>query len=484
MAFQHDGLVMGIDLGTGGARVIVADPHGRVVAAGQAKVPSLPGHQPDHHEQDPGRWWTATQQAVAQTLGSLHDTGVSPALLQAVSVDGTSGTLVCLDEKLDPVRPALMYNDGRSAPQAADLSLLAGSEIHASFAIAKAHWVKHHEPEVFHRTRWLAHHADCVLWRLTGQAGVTDYSNALKSGYDIVADRWPGWIESLPELRRRLPPVVAPGSLIGTLCPKAAQSLGLAQGLSVISGASDGTAGFLASGACNVGDDNTTLGTTLVFKRLAGRFIADPSGTLYCHRLPGGLWLPGAASNTGGEWLRRFHAAQDLASLDREAQRRLPCPHLAWPLVRKGERFPIRDAAFEGFCEAPQDDAAATYAARLQGTAMVERLCYEALDAVTGPAGGGVYATGGAACSDVFMQLRADVTGRVYHRPACTESAFGAAVLAASAVWFGQPLEAVRAMVRLERSFEPDPTRRQAYDALFEAFCRRMPCLETVSIKA
>lgn len=465
---------MGIDLGTGGARAMAVSSDGRVAAVGQAKLQTSAAQPAGLHEQDPHDWWRAVQAAVSQAMQAMSDAGIRAQSLQAVCVDGTSGTLVCLDEGLEPTRPAMMYNDARASAEGGELSQRSGQAVNASFAIAKARWVQRHDAAAFARTRWLCHQADFVLWRLMGEPGVTDYSNALKTGYDLLTERWPDWVSRLDGVAPRLPRVVPPGVEVGHVCEAAAQLLGLPRGLPVISGASDGTAGFLASGARNIGDDNTTLGTTLVFKRIAASYVADPAGLIYCHKLPGGLWLPGAASNTGGEWMRTLHAGDDLAAMDRTAEKLLPTPSLAWPLVRTGERFPIQDESFKGFYDAEGDDRAAAYAARLQGTAMVERLCYEKLDAATGRATGDVYATGGGAASDILSQLRADVTGRVYHRPACAESVFGAAVLAGGAAWHGSPMQAVRNMVRIERTFHPEAARHARFNPLYEAFKRRI----------
>jgi D-ribulokinase len=474
MADTNNELVLGIDVGTGGVRAVAVSEDGAVIAAGQAALPAARSGEGTIHEQDPHQWWTATQRAVEHVSLNLHRANRSLSAVRGVCVDGTSGTLVCLDERLEPLRPAIMYNDARAAEEGTELTQLAAAPIQASFAIAKARWVQRREPGIFRRTRWLAHQADFILWRLLGGAAATDYSNALKTGYDLREDRWPAWLESLGELRQRLPDVVAPGTAMGHITRPIAELLRLPADVQVISGMTDGTAGFFASGAHRIGDDNTTLGTTLVFKRLCDHYIADPSGLIYCHRVPGGLWLPGAASNTGGQWLRALHDGADLAALDRAAAPLLPSPRLAWPLIGRGERFPIHSATLTGFCDAPASDIPAAYAARLQGTAMVERLCCEALDGATGTPRGDVYATGGGAASDTWMQLRADVTGRVYHRPSCPQAAFGAAVLAAGTLWFKSPLEAVQAMVRIGRSFEPRSALRDRYESLYESFGRRV----------
>jgi sugar (pentulose or hexulose) kinase len=124
----------------------------------------------------------------------------------------------------------------------------------------------------------------------------------------------------------------------------------------------------------------------------------------------------------------------------------------------------------EGFCVPEPETTEDLYAACLQGVALVERLGYAVLDEVIGTGGGEVFSTGGGSRSDVWMQCRANVTGRVVHRPACPESAFGAAVLAAAGSHFGTLAEATRAMVNVERSFQPDSSVRNRYDELFQQF--------------
>ena len=323
---------------------------------------------------------------------------------------------------------------------------------------------------MFRGAAWFVHQADYVLGRLTGRPGVSDYSNALKTGYDLVEECWPAWIDAWGPLSRRLPRVAAVGSSVGEISAAAAEETGLPRGLPVVAGATDGTAAFVASGVHRPGDYNTTLGTTLVFKGASRQICGHPDGLIYCHKLPEGLWLPGAASNTGGEWIAHLFAEADLRALDAAAAGRLPTECLAYPLARTGERFPFRSATAQGFWLPEPDDRGARYAAGLQGVALVERLCYDVLDEATGGRGGEVYSTGGGSRSDVWMQCRADVTGRVIHRPQCGQSAFGAAVLAAAGALGCGVSAAIRQMVRLECSFTPNAERRADYDRLYERF--------------
>jgi xylulokinase len=194
-----------------------------------------------------------------------------------------------------------------------------------------------------------------------------------------------------------------------------------------------------------------------------------PDGLVYCHKLPGGCWLPGAASNTGCEWIDALFAGDDPGELDARVVNLLPTSTIAYPLARTGERFPFASADACGFCVPASDDVLDRYAAHLQGTAFVERLGLAVLDGIANVSGGDVFSTGGGSRSDVWTQCRADVLGRRVHRPACPESAFGSAVLAASSE-HASLFDAIGKMVRIDRTFEPDDERAARYGEAYDSF--------------
>lgn len=481
---HHNSLIfIGIDVGTGGVRALAVTETGQIVGRTSVAFDSIIlAPQEGRHEQPAEAWWQAVCRATSALAAELAAENIPPEALAGVSVDGTSGTIVPLDAQDAPLRPAMMYNDPRSTVEAEELNRAAGDfcdrlgyRFTSSFALAKIAWLKSNEPALFDKTVLFVHQADYISGKLTGRFGVSDYSNALKTGYDLLDERWPEWIDRHLNVTDRLPRVVAPGTKILTVSATASAQTGLPRGLPVVTGASDGTAAFLASGARSPGDYNTTLGTTLVFKCVSRSICRHPDGLIYCHKLPGGLWLPGAASNTGCQWIgSMFGGGADVAAMDAAAASRLPCHQVVYPLARTGERFPFASENARPFfvsrLESEPDDPSDRYAGCLQGVAFLERLAYDVIDGVAGTSGGQVFSTGGGSRSDVWMQCRADVTNRELHRPECPESALGTAVLAAAGTKYDTLDAATEQMVRVERTFLPNRSVSDRYDQLYEQF--------------
>jgi xylulokinase len=364
--------------------------------------------------------------------------------VRALAVTSTSGSLVVAGEGGVPLRPAILYDDARATGRpTAD----------ASWSLAKAAWVRDHEPAVWAAARHLLHPADWLTGKLTGNWRLSDYSNSLKLGYDPVARRW-GSTELPAAL---LPEVLTPGVPAGRLSAGAARATGVPAGTTVAAGATDGIAGLLASGASRPGDGSTTLGTTLVWKLLASE--RPEAAGVYSHLHPCGLWAPGAASNSGPGCLA------GAAALDEAAAAYLPTALFTYPLGGAGERFPFRDAGARSFQTGEACCAAELHAAQLQALAFIERWGYERISP-TLP--GRVFSTGGAAASRVLSRLRAQVLGRPVLRAACASSAFGAAILAASEDYCGVPA-AIEAMVHPDTAIDPD-SGTSSYQELYLEF--------------
>ena len=326
-------------------------------------------------------------------------------------------------------------------------------------------------PEIFERARWFLHAADYIAGCLTGEFGLSDTSNALKTGYDLAALRWPDFIENeLGIPKDRLPRVVLPGERIGQVGSRAAAETGLPAGTPVLAGATDGTAAQFASGAAQPGEWNSTLGTTLVLKGIARELRPDPLGRVYFHRHPEGWWMPGGASSTGTDWIAQEFPGIEIAELDRQAAELVPTSLIRYPLAKKGERFPFIHPGAVGFTLGEAADPMDRYAAGIEGMGLVERLAYDTLREIGLEVGDRVYITGGGTRSLFWSRIRASVLGKTLVQPAVTETAFGAAILAAAGCWYGSVSQAAQAMVKITRSIEPDLRWQNKYDDTYGQF--------------
>lgn len=467
-------VVIGIDLGTQGVRAIAVTDRGQLAASAEQKLRGE-GMAPsaESHEQSPEAWW----EAVTLTLRALMQAIAPSAEVAGLAVDSTSGTILALDDANAPLGPALMYNDRRSQPYVAevqqageDLQERLGYRFSASFALPKLVWLQRECPEIFERAHRFVHATDFIVGRLSGEYGATDYTNALKTGYDLLNDEWPAFIEALGIPTGRLPGVVRPGTPIGTTGAELAEATGIPAGTPVVAGATDGTASHFASGAVETGSWTSSLGTTFVVKGTSERLLRDPQRRIYCHRHPDGGWMPGGASNTGTEWIGRRFPGQDPAQLSTDAIARIPTGALCYPLARQGERFPFQHDRAEGFTTGEVRDELDAFAAGLEGVAMLERLSYDLLEELGAERPAEIYVTGGGSRSPLWLQIRASTLGRPLVRTAINETAMGAALLAAAGVWYGSLTAAGREMVERIDEVGPDARLEAAYEEKYHQF--------------
>jgi D-ribulokinase len=466
-------VVLGIDLGTQGLRVIAVDPGGRVLASSRSRKPfSSPALPPGWFEQNPADWWRETCDCLRQITASLPDS----AVIDGLAVDSTSGTILPVDARLQPLHPAILYNDSRSEPYVAlvretgaSLENRLGYSFGSSFALPKILWLKGERREIFDQTAWFLHAADYLNSMLSEDTPVTDFSNALKTGYDLIEGGWPEFIEGLGIPISRLPRVVPCGKEIGRVSVAASRATGLPPGTRIFSGATDGTAAQIASGAVDTGSWNSSLGTTLVLKGISRDLVLDPQRRIYSHRHPDGYWMPGGASNTGTEWILQEYPGEDLNQLDGQAAELLPTALIRYPLARQGERFPFASPTAAGFTEGRSTTRIESYAAGLEGLALLEKLCYETIASIGAQVGERIFTTGGGSKSRLWTELRASALDREMITLEVEEAAMGAALLAAKGAWYGS-LAAAGQMVRVKEVIQPNPAWQPAMDEKYRRF--------------
>lgn len=462
---DESGLVLGLDVGTSGVRIVAVAADGTVLA--EASSP----HVTDRPavgavEQDPETWWTGILACFAR-LGDR----VALGRVGAIAVSSTSGSVCLLDADCDPVRPALLYSDGRARDEARELSQMEPLErpVNATDALAKQLWVRRHEPGIWARIAAVRSPVGFVGARLAGRLLPFDHTQATKFGYDPVAMAWPqerldliGLVSTAQMI------VVEPATSIGTVTTSMAEATGVRTGTAIVAGATDGVAGYLACRP-RMHQGCTILGTTVVWKSMVAEHVPDEDG-IYSHRGMRGSWLPGAASNSGGGIIEAMFPGADVAALDVDLS--LPSGALLYPLPGRGERFPFRDADAVAFRDLPDEtDDRKLFAACLEGVAYVERWGYERLEARgLVDRGLGMVSAGGATRSSTWLRIRASVLGTTISVPADASSAYGAALLAAGTIDHDGPLDAAAAMVRFSTTVEPVEGWVDAYEDGYQRF--------------
>lgn len=463
---------LGIDVGTQGARVVLITAGAEIVATASE---SFALSTESRTEQDPEGWWQACLNCL-QMLSVDERAQEAWKKVRAVAVTSTSGTIIPLDAAFKPLHAALMYSDQRSAPQAERCTAMARQHLdhgytafNSSTALAKIVWFTEVYPEKTLQVRHWVHAADYITAKLGGVWGITDQTNALKTGYDLTENKWPDYLfESLPLQSTWLPEVKPSGTVIAQILPELARMLNLPAAVAVTTGMTDGCASQLASGAVNPGDWNTTIGTTLVIKGVTNMEVNDPQGRIYNHRHPAGYWMPGGASNTGADWISQEFASR-LQALNEAAEKLIPTGLLAYPLQQQGERFPMIAPQARGFYPEGLSDEE-RYTANLEGVAYLERYALELLQGFTGEQINAVYTAGGGSNSEIWIQLRSHVLNLPVHKMKEVSGAVGAAILAASGTGFKSLAAAASAMTKTDRTYLPDPALAAVYEGHYQRF--------------
>ena len=419
-------LFIGIDIGSSGVRAVAIDGAG--VQHAQASVPmAAPLVDGAARRQDSALWWNAVQQALVALLLQ-----VAASSVRAIAVDGTSGTVLVSDARGGALSQGWMYNDASCALEAAQVARHAPPESAAhgaSSPLARMLRLQREVPGGPH----LLHQADWIAGQLSGCFGLSDSNNALKLGYDPVAEQWPAWMDALAVRRDWLPRVQRPGTPMATIAPGIARRFGLVAEVQVVAGTTDGVAAFLATGAREVGDAVTSLGTTLVVKVLSAAPVFAPQFGIYSHRL-GDLWLPGGASNSGGAALLAHFDLARMTALTPALQPEQATGLDYYPLPAPGERFPINDPALTSRVTPRPLDDAQFFQGLLEGVAGIEQLAYQRIAELGAPYPQRVLTVGGGARNAAWTRIRERRLGTTMALAPHDDAAYGTALLARDGV--------------------------------------------------
>jgi xylulokinase len=459
--------LVGLDVGTTGVKAVAISPEGEVLATDEEPYPLSTPH-PGWAEQAPEDWWRAAQAVLARLpFGEVR-----------LGLSGQMHGLVCLDESDRVLRPAILWNDQRTAAECDEIERrvglerlieLTGNRALTGFTAPKLLWLRRHEPEVYARVRRILLPKDYVLLRLTGEHGIdaADASGTLL--FDVRRRRWSEEVAEALEIPGEWLPPVTESTVHG--------------------GAGDQQAAALGVGAVEPGTLSVVLGTSGVVLAVLPEYRAEPQARVhvFCHAVPGTWEAMGVMLSAAGalQWFRDTLApGTSFEQLLAEAQE--------WPAGSEGltflpylsgERTPHADpsarAMFEGL--SLRHGRGALVRAVLEGVAYGLRDSLELLRGLGVDTEVG-RASGGGARSRLWLEIVASVLGVTLELTEVEEgSAYGAALLAGvSNGVFADAGEAVSRCVRVRDRVEPNPAWGRVYDQGYARFRALYPAVKSV----
>jgi xylulokinase len=468
--------LVGLDVGTTGVKALAVGTDGEVLARAERGYPLSTPH-PGWAEQSPADWARAAEEALADL--QVDD-------VAGIGLSGQMHGLVALDADERVLRPAILWNDQRTAAECAEIEERIGlarlieltrNRALTGFTAPKLLWLRRHEPEVYERIAHVLLPKDSVRLALTGEraSDVADASGTLL--FDVASRRWSGDVLEALELPADwLPPALESPTVSGET----------RDGIPVAAGAGDQAAGAVGVGVHEPGPASVVLGTSGVVFAALPEPALDPEARahVFCHAVPGMWHAMGVMLSAAGSlgWLRDALApGEPFERLLTEAERWEPgaeglvfLPYLA------GERTPHADpdarGAFVGL--SLRHDRGALVRAVLEGVAYGLRDCLEVLRALGCTVTVG-RVSGGGARSDLWLRIVASVLGVPLERTAAEEgAAYGAALLGgvAGGVFADVPA-AVAACVRVRETVEPDPEWARLYADGYARFRALYPAL-------
>ena len=499
--------LLGIDIGTSGTKTLICDEDGKVLATAMAEHP-ISSPKPGWSEQNPEDWWKATR---AATKAVLKKAKVKAADVSGIGLSGQMHGSVFLGDGERALRPALLWNDQRTAEECAEIESKAGGrgaliELVANpaltgFTAPKILWVRKHEPRVYAKTKHILLPKDYIRFRLTSEYAteVSDASGTLL--LDVVNRKWSHKLLGLLEIDSSLMPRLHESpEVTGSLSRQAAKEMGLREGIPVVGGGGDQAAGAVGNGIVRAGIVSATLGTSGVVFAHSDQPTRDPKGRVHtmCHAVPGKWCAFGCMLSAGGsfQWFRNQLGQDEVL----QAKRRKVDPYqllieeaaksdpgaegLYFLPYLTGERCPHPDPNARGgwigiTARTRRPDMIRSL---LEGVTFGMRDALEIMNDMQIPITE-VRASGGGARSDFWRHLQADI----YNRPIVTTNAaegpaYGVAILAGvgTGVW-NSVEEACRATIKQTKKIVPNkklvaryerlyPTYRKLYDDLKERF--------------
>jgi xylulokinase len=487
-------LLLGIDLSTTGAKALLIDTHGGVVSSATTPL-SLSTPHPLWSEQEPRDWWQAATTSIQRALA---EAGSSASAIRAIGLTGQMHGLVLLDERLEALRPAILWNDQRCGEECDEIRARVGLErlIHITgndaltgLTAPKILWVKRHEPEIYKRVRCVLLPKDYLRYRLTGKLAMDKADSSGTMLFDLSKRDWSTEVlDALNIPSEWLPKTFEGPEITGEITGAAAAFTGLTPGTPVVAGGGDQAAGGIGVGAISPGLLAVTLGTSGVVFAATDSPLIERRGRLhaFCHALPDRWHLMGVMLSAAGslQWFRDALAPETgFAELVEEASR-VPAGSegLLFLPYLSGERTPHADPLARGGWVGLTVRHRRGHLTRavLEGVAFGLKDIFSLMQGVGLGAIDQVRVSGGGAKSALWRQILADILEVELVTVNTTEgAAYGAALLAGVAAGVWRDTEAACAQtIRVMERVTPTEKNADCYRRMYEHYQTLYPALK------
>lgn len=487
---------LGIDIGTSGTKTLAIDPAGRILASAMETYPCH-APKPLWSEQNPEDWWQATIRSIRRVVRAAK---LLPGDVKAIGLSGQMHGSVFLDRSDKVIRPAILWNDQRTAAECEEIEGRAGGRKKlirmvanpalTGFTAPKILWLRNNEPKNFEKTRKVLLPKDEIRRRLTGEYAteVSDASGMLL--LDVAKRKWSKPLLSALELDAELLATCYESEEVtGKLTPAAAELLGLSTDCLVVGGAGDCAAGAVGNGIVRRGILSTSIGTSGVMFVHSDEMHVDPAGRVhtFCHAVRGKWHMMGVTLSAGGslQWFRNRLCQDDVARAEREGRdvyelmtaeaQAAPagCEGLFFLPYLSGERTPHADPAARGCFVGLTLAHTRGHMIRsvLEGVTYSLRESLAIFEQIGVPVRE-IRASGGGSRSPFWRQMQADMFGRKVVTINSEEgAAYGVALLAAvGAGAYKNIQEACAATIRVVGQTPPDRAARRSYDRGFPVY--------------
>ena len=481
-------LYIGVDLGTSAVKLLLMDASGKIEKIVSKEYP-LYFPQPGWSEQKPEDWWSAVVEGIKELVSECDKTQVA-----GISFGGQMHGLVILDKEDQVIRPALLWNDGRTVAEVDYLNNVIGknklSEYTANIAFAgftapKILWVENNEPENFARIEKIMLPKDYIAYKLTG-VHCTDVSDA--SGMLLLDVKNRCWSKEMLEIchitEAQMPKVFESYDVVGTLKPEVAAQLGLPATVKVAAGAGDNAAAAVGTGTVGDGMCNISLGTSGTIFISSKNFGVDENNALHAFGHADGKYhLMGcmlSAASCNKWWMDDIIGTKSYGE-EQKAITKLGENHVFFLPYLMGERSPHNDPQARGtFIGLTMDNTRTDMTqAVLEGVAFAMRDSFEVAKSL----GIKIERTkmcGGGAKSPLWCKIMANVLGIKVDLLESEEGpSMGGAMLAAVACGeYASVEDAAKAIVKVVDTIEPDPELVAKYEVQYQKFAKIYPTVK------